>query len=321
MFGFPMDDGLTEDKENMAFGAMPANTMAASTMATNTMASTMATSTMAANTMAANTMADKLCYSVVNVDMLAETSKAGGKRQAAHRFIKCRPGPSETDSVFPSSDLSLESSPSSGSSSVFESSPVRKHQVPIKRRFHPYSIVKKPRRRFVTAPPARDAGDAARATASSEPELPVVANKVRWEGDMYTPQWIRGEREAKEGRCPVCPTEHWFRIKQSAYWYHLNYHHGVSANTGLPYPAPVDFKVQKITGLSETSLRVSGLCASCREWTIIQTRYLEGADKYKTTGQGLEALIEMDQINYMAWYRHCQRCIKPVAPTGRAKQK
>ena len=56
--------------------------------------------------------------------------------------------------------------------------------------------------------------------------------------DLYSPTVVRGGGYLKEGLCPLCSTPTWFKIKQSAYWYHMNFTHGISAMTGLPYEMP-----------------------------------------------------------------------------------
>lgn len=41
----------------------------------------------------------------------------------------------------------------------------------------------------------------------------------RFSGDLYTPTWIRGRGNSREGLCSLCIPPVWFRMKQSAYWY------------------------------------------------------------------------------------------------------
>ena len=40
----------------------------------------------------------------------------------------------------------------------------------------------------------------------------------RFLGDLYTPSWIRGRGNSREGLCSLCNPPVWFRMKQSAYW-------------------------------------------------------------------------------------------------------
>ncbi|KAJ1951650.1 hypothetical protein IWQ62_006407, partial [Dispira parvispora] len=67
------------------------------------------------------------------------------------------------------------------------------------------------------------------------------ANAVKSPDDMYTPRWTRGLRQHKEGLCPICQAmgeRRWFRMKVSAYWYHMNFFHGISPSTCRPYLPP-----------------------------------------------------------------------------------
>ncbi|KAJ1730686.1 hypothetical protein LPJ61_002886, partial [Coemansia biformis] len=103
-------------------------------------------------------------------------------------------------------------------------------------------------------------------------------NIIRTPDDMYTPRWIRGIGKGKEGLCPVCFDSGaliWRRMKCSAYWYHLNYFHGVSALTGRPFPAPL------------------GLCGVCGEWVF--------------TDSSRKVAINVPEIY---WWKHIQACTK-----------
>ncbi|KAJ1646776.1 hypothetical protein LPJ64_001767 [Coemansia asiatica] len=118
-------------------------------------------------------------------------------------------------------------------------------------------------------------------------------NMPRFEDDIYTPRWIRGIGKNKEGLCSVCFDNgmlNWRRMKCSAYWYHLNYFHGVSSLTGRPFPGPEATRTIQISG---SRWRQQGLCHICKRW------------------------VEMDssrkmQINVpeIYWWKHIQACIK-----------
>lgn len=42
--------------------------------------------------------------------------------------------------------------------------------------------------------------------------------KLRYEGDQYTPQWVRNVGQAKEGFCDTCVPGKWLQLKNSAFW-------------------------------------------------------------------------------------------------------
>ena len=52
----------------------------------------------------------------------------------------------------------------------------------------------------------------------------------RFDGDLYTAEWIRGEGSDRAGWCGFCSS--WHRMKDSAFWYHMHYSHGISYTTG-----------------------------------------------------------------------------------------
>lgn len=152
-------------------------------------------------------------------------------------------------------------------------------------------------------------------------EPKIMTREPRFDGDLYTPRFQRGAGEAKEGFCGLCSPGVWLRIKQSSYWYHMNYHHGISASTGRPYEAPTDFHVERISRTESVVgddhgfdaerdgvavLRISGNCGHCEQSVTISNKYLEGEQRnYKGS---LDDLIDLSTVNLMSWYKHAQRC-------------
>lgn len=112
---------------------------------------------------------------------------------------------------------------------------------------------------------------------NSDPDFdftPQRSQKLKCENDKYTPSLVRGVGAKKEGQCGICGR--WLLLKTSAYWYHLNYTHGVSPVTKRFYDPPVNTRAVWVleTGKdsSKSSLNVPvpsiGLnvefeCASC----------------------------------------------------------
>ncbi|KAM0746554.1 hypothetical protein T439DRAFT_293860 [Meredithblackwellia eburnea MCA 4105] len=82
--------------------------------------------------------------------------------------------------------------------------------------------------------------------------------KLRFEEDHYTPKWIRKTGQAREGWCSLCPGNgRWLQMKNSAFWYHRQFQHGVSSVSGHFFVPPL--KVRQ----ADTGDKIEGLCASC----------------------------------------------------------
>ena len=122
----------------------------------------------------------------------------------------------------------------------------------------------------------------------------------RSDSDFYSPVWIRGRGTDREGLCPLCePATVWFKIKQSAYWYHMNFFHGVSAATGRPYNRPISYRYspdEKSTLF--TAYKVEGHCGNCLQWIPLATEY---------TGNQITEEVER-LITFTPWFKHAQKC-------------
>ncbi|KAG0139208.1 hypothetical protein CROQUDRAFT_111710 [Cronartium quercuum f. sp. fusiforme G11] len=115
-------------------------------------------------------------------------------------------------------------------------------------------------------PPGLDGSVRPKAT---EFDNPIDENMVPWQQelrcdeDLYTPIWCRGQNDKKEGFCDMCEGGAWFRLKNSAYWYHKQYFHGVSSTTGHYFFPPRETK----RGFSSANRQqILGLCHECNEW-------------------------------------------------------
>lgn len=49
-------------------------------------------------------------------------------------------------------------------------------------------------------------------------ESRIRSQKVRSEEDKYTPRWVRGTAQQKEGLCDLCEPGKWLQLKNSAFW-------------------------------------------------------------------------------------------------------
>ncbi|CEP10952.1 hypothetical protein [Parasitella parasitica] len=101
---------------------------------------------------------------------------------------------------------------------------------------------------------ARDV-DAAR----TDPEARPRKQKLRFAGDKYTPQWVRYNGQSKEGLCDTCKPGKWLQLKNSAYWYHKQFFHGISSVSGKEFVQPLE------TRWVDQDL-VEGLCHQCHTW-------------------------------------------------------
>ncbi len=73
----------------------------------------------------------------------------------------------------------------------------------------------------------------------------------------YSPKKIRGSGSKREGYCECC--DKWYNMKNSSYWYHMNYKHGINSK-GEKYPTP---KTRDVRGTTE------GYCTICEEWVCL----------------------------------------------------
>ncbi|CEP11309.1 hypothetical protein [Parasitella parasitica] len=64
--------------------------------------------------------------------------------------------------------------------------------------------------------------------------------KLRYQGDQYTPKWVRYTGQLKEGYCDTCKPGKWLQLKNSAFWYHKQFFHGISSVSGKPFQKPVE---------------------------------------------------------------------------------
>ncbi|BGP20726.1 hypothetical protein JCM10213_001030 [Rhodosporidiobolus nylandii] len=75
----------------------------------------------------------------------------------------------------------------------------------------------------------------------------IRTQPLRWSGDLFTPQLVRGTGDDKEGFCALCASqdedgrqrEKWLPLKSAAYWYHVSFLHGISSKTGIAFDHPV----------------------------------------------------------------------------------
>jgi hypothetical protein len=96
------------------------------------------------------------------------------------------------------------------------------------------------------------------------------AQPVKSKSDQYTPRWVRYSGAKKEGLCDLCVPEKWLQLKDSAFWYHKQFFHGISSACGTPFQPPTAHRAvwegnSNGTGVS-VNLMAEGKCGQCKEW-------------------------------------------------------
>jgi hypothetical protein len=138
----------------------------------------------------------------------------------------------------------------------------------------------------------------------------VKSFKDRWKHqdvhayDLYTPRWTSGTGAAKIALCPICLQDgsvQSFKLKTSAYRYHMHNFHGVSRATMRPMQPPEAIRVTetppqrkfvcKIPKDSVLLPLISGKCHWCHKWIE-----LVGATRL---------VVKTPQIY---WWKHAQAC-------------
>ncbi|CAO3623189.1 unnamed protein product [Cunninghamella echinulata] len=116
--------------------------------------------------------------------------------------------------------------------------------------------------------------------AKTDPDARPRRQKLRFDGDMYTPKWVRFNGQAKEGLCDTCQPGRWLQLKNSAYWYHKQFYHGISSVSGAEFVQPIE------TRWVDQDL-VEGLCHQCHQWV---------------------AVSNVKRKNSVLWFRHAHKC-------------
>ncbi|RPB23865.1 hypothetical protein L211DRAFT_786261 [Terfezia boudieri ATCC MYA-4762] len=114
-----------------------------------------------------------------------------------------------------------------------------------------------------------------------EPDMKPHEQELRFEGDLYTPRWVRGHGNKREGWCGICKPGRWLVLKNSAFWYDKSFTHGISAATGQQFVVPKE--VRRMDGNPDVW---KGLCHSCNDWVSLVSNKKKGT----------------------TWFRHAYKC-------------
>lgn len=126
-----------------------------------------------------------------------------------------------------------------------------------------------PLREEQLAPPAEDMNP-------EDPELVPHEQELRFDNDLYTPRWVRGHGNKREGWCGICKPGRWLVLKNSAYWYDKSFTHGVSAATGQAFEGPRE--TRRMEGNADVW---EGLCGSCGEWIALVSSKKKGTTWFR----------------------------------------
>ncbi|KAI8986944.1 hypothetical protein BDB01DRAFT_834036 [Pilobolus umbonatus] len=114
----------------------------------------------------------------------------------------------------------------------------------------------------------------------NDPNAIPRRQRIRYRGDDYTPNWVRYTGQLKEGYCDTCKPGKWLQLKNSAFWYHKQFFHGISSVSGKPFQKPL----QQRPGENDIT---EGLCHQCNEFV---------------------PLCNSKRKNSVLWYRHAHKC-------------
>ncbi|KZS86761.1 hypothetical protein SISNIDRAFT_498719 [Sistotremastrum niveocremeum HHB9708] len=122
--------------------------------------------------------------------------------------------------------------------------------------------------------------------------------------DLYHPRFVRGTGKTKVGLCPLCRESRerlgegksrWFATKVSAYNYHMQYYHGISAYNHQPFSPPVAFRDSdrpKAQSHQKQQI-IEGQCHKCQEWIAMEGPNLGDA-----------------KVKEIYWWKHTVACHK-----------
>jgi hypothetical protein len=110
----------------------------------------------------------------------------------------------------------------------------------------------------------------------SDQDLVPHEQELRFEGDLYTPKWVRGHGNKREGWCGICKPGRWLVLKNSAFWYDKSFTHGISAATGAQFQEPQE--TRRMDGNPDVW---EGLCGSCNEWIALVSSKKKGTTWFR----------------------------------------
>ncbi|KAI8905085.1 hypothetical protein EDD86DRAFT_194151 [Gorgonomyces haynaldii] len=118
--------------------------------------------------------------------------------------------------------------------------------------------------------------DSAKTVVDKDTDDEPKPQKLRFQDDMYTPEWVRYAGPLKQGLCEQCTPPKWLQLRNSAYWYHKLFFHGISATTGKPFTSPQNVRIVWTIGPNKPGeqvchvyLHVEGYCFNCCKYLVL----------------------------------------------------
>ncbi len=115
-------------------------------------------------------------------------------------------------------------------------------------------------------------------------DLTPHEQELRFEGDLYTPRFVRGHGNKREGWCGICKPGRWLVLKNSAYWYDKSFTHGISAASGQAFEGPRE--TRRMDGNADVW---EGLCGSCGEWIALVSSKKKGTTWFRHAYKVIQA--------------------------------
>ncbi len=101
-------------------------------------------------------------------------------------------------------------------------------------------------------------------TCPADIDATPIHQEGRYPADLYTPRYVRGAGERREGYCFIC--QRWLVLKNSAYWYDKLFTHGIS-EPGRFFAEPLQLRRAE-----KSALEWEAFCGECREWIAINSK-------------------------------------------------
>ncbi|KAI9499661.1 hypothetical protein BDB00DRAFT_795026 [Zychaea mexicana] len=120
--------------------------------------------------------------------------------------------------------------------------------------------------------------------ARHNPSAVPRRQKLRYDGDEYTPKWVRYTGQLKEGYCDSCKLGKWLQLKNSAYWYHKQFFHGISSVSGKRFLEPLEQRAgdhDVVEGLCHQCQQFVSICNAKRKTSVLWYRHAHKASSTK----------------------------------------
>ena len=111
---------------------------------------------------------------------------------------------------------------------------------------------------------------------AEDSDLTPRKQDLRFDGDLYTPKYVRGHGNKREGWCGVCKPGRWLVLKNSAFWYDKSFSHGICASTGAAFEGPKE--TRRMAGNPDVW---EGLCHSCGDWIALISSKKKGTTWFR----------------------------------------